>query len=52
MSGNHLIVDGHHVHPAKQRGGMLLVTDAMPPVGSDQSAFALRGETITNHINV
>jgi N-acetylglucosamine-6-phosphate deacetylase len=49
-----LIVDGHHVHPAtlrvaiaaKQRGGMLLVTDAMPPVGSDQSAFALRGEAI------
>jgi len=50
-----VIVDGHHVHPAtlrvaiaaKQRGGMFLVTDAMPPVGSDQPAFELHGETIT-----
>ncbi len=38
-----IIVDGHHVHPAslrvaiaaKARGKMLLVTDAMPPVGAD-----------------
>ena len=50
-----LIVDGHHVHPAslrlaiaaKRRGKMLLVTDAMPPVGSDYPDFVLNGETIT-----
>ncbi len=50
-----LIVDGHHVHPAslrvaiaaKPRGKMLLVTDAMPPVGSDFPDFVLNGETIT-----
>ncbi|HEY8683494.1 MAG TPA: amidohydrolase family protein, partial [Rhodanobacter sp.] len=50
-----LIVDGQHVHPAtlrvaiaaKARGKMLLVTDAMPPVGSDHPAFVLNGETIT-----
>ena len=49
-----LIVDGHHVHPsslrvaiaAKARGKMLLVTDAMPPVGSDHPEFVLNGETI------
>ncbi len=50
-----LIVDGHHVHPAslrvaiaaKPRGKMFLVTDAMPPVGADDPAFVLKGETIT-----
>ncbi len=50
-----IIVDGHHVHPAslrvaiaaKARGKMLLVTDAMPPVGSDHPDFVLNGETIT-----
>ena len=49
-----LIVDGHHVHPAslrvaiaaKVRGKMLLVTDAMPPVGSDHPEYVLNGETI------
>lgn len=49
------IVDGHHVHPAslrvalkaKPRGKMLLVTDAMPPVGADDPSFTLDGETIT-----
>ncbi len=49
-----IIVDGHHVHPAslrvaiaaKPRGKMLLVTDAMPPVGADDPEFALNGETI------
>ncbi|MGH8157464.1 MAG: N-acetylglucosamine-6-phosphate deacetylase [Rhodanobacter sp.] len=49
-----LIVDGHHVHPAslrvaiaaKARGKMLLVTDAMPPVGADHPEFVLNGETI------
>ncbi|MDE2308263.1 MAG: N-acetylglucosamine-6-phosphate deacetylase [Xanthomonadaceae bacterium] len=50
-----LIVDGHHVHPAslrvaiaaKPRGRCVLVTDAMPPVGADDPAFVLNGETIT-----
>jgi len=50
-----LIVDGHHVHPAslrvaiaaKAREKMMLVTDAMPPVGSDNPNFVLKGETIT-----
>ena len=50
-----LIVDGRHVHPAslrvaiaaKPRGKMLLVTDAMPPVGSDDPEFILNGEAIT-----
>jgi N-acetylglucosamine-6-phosphate deacetylase len=50
-----IIVDGHHVHPAalrvalaaKPRGKVFLVTDAMPPVGSDQASFVLNGETIT-----
>jgi N-acetylglucosamine-6-phosphate deacetylase len=50
-----LIVDGHHVHPAtlriaiaaKAKGKMFLVTDAMPPVGSDNPIFYLDGEAIT-----
>jgi len=50
-----VIVDGVHVHPAslrvalaaKPRGKVLLVTDAMPMVGSDDPAFDLYGETIT-----
>lgn len=50
-----IIVDGHHVHAAslrvalaaKPRGKLFLVTDAMPPVGSDDSRFVLYGETIT-----
>ena len=50
-----IIVDGHHVHPAslrvaiaaKPRGKMLLVTDAMPPVGADHPDYVLNGETIT-----
>jgi N-acetylglucosamine-6-phosphate deacetylase len=49
-----IIVDGHHVHPAvlrialaaKPLGKIFLVTDAMPPVGSEQSSFQLNGETI------
>jgi len=49
-----IIVDGHHVHPAslrvaiaaKPRGRMLLVTDAMPPVGADRPDYVLNGETI------
>jgi len=50
-----VIVDGHHVHPAslrialaaKPQGKIFLVTDAMPPVGSEQSSFQLNGESIT-----
>jgi len=50
-----IIVDGHHVHPAslrvaiaaKPRSKMLLVTDAMPPVGADDPSYVLNGETIT-----
>ena len=50
-----VIVDGVHVHPAslrvaiaaKPRGKVVLVTDAMPMVGSDDSSFDLYGETIT-----
>jgi N-acetylglucosamine-6-phosphate deacetylase len=50
-----LIVDGHHVHPAtlriaiaaKSRGKCVLVTDAMPPVGSDRPDYVLNGQTIT-----
>lgn len=50
-----LIVDGHHAHPAslrvalaaKPRGKLLLVTDAMPPVGADESDFVLAGKRIT-----
>lgn len=50
-----LIVDGHHVHPvtlknaiaAKQPGRCILVTDAMPSVGSTEKSFRLNGETIS-----
>jgi N-acetylglucosamine-6-phosphate deacetylase len=49
-----LIVDGFHVHPASLRIALAakgaehlaLVTDAMPPVGSDQSHFDLAGQRI------
>lgn len=49
-----IITDGHHVHPAALRvayacrGGdkLMLVTDAMPPVGSLQQSFELQGRTI------
>lgn len=50
-----IIVDGVHVHPAslrvavkaKPRGKVLLVTDAMPVVGSDHPDFTLYGQPIT-----
>lgn len=50
-----LIVDGHHVHPAalrialnaKPKGKCVLVTDAMPPVGSACPDYLLNGQTIT-----
>jgi N-acetylglucosamine-6-phosphate deacetylase len=49
-----IIADGHHIHPAafsvavaaKKRGGALLVTDAMPTVGSPDTSFILDGNTI------
>ncbi|MEH6632230.1 MAG: N-acetylglucosamine-6-phosphate deacetylase [Halopseudomonas aestusnigri] len=49
-----LIVDGFHVHPAtlkvairaKQPGKMMLVTDAMPTVGSKIDYFELYGQKI------
>lgn len=50
-----LIADGHHVHAAslrvalaaKPRGKLLLVTDAMPPVGGGSDTYTLASETIT-----
>ena len=49
-----IIADGHHVHPAslrmalgaKKRGGAVLVTDAMPTVGSTLTQFELSGERV------
>jgi N-acetylglucosamine-6-phosphate deacetylase len=49
-----IIVDGHHVHPAALRialackGGrhFMLVTDAMPNVGTAMASFVLQGRTI------
>ena len=50
-----LILDGFHVHPAALRialaakgaGGLVLVTDAMPTVGSERKSFMLGGRPIT-----
>ena len=50
-----IIADGHHLHPASIRvalaaktpGKCVLVTDAMPPVGSTHSNFVLGGQPIT-----
>jgi N-acetylglucosamine-6-phosphate deacetylase len=49
-----LIVDGHHVDYAscqlaiktKPAGGVFLVTDAMPPVGTNQIEFPLHDRTV------
>ncbi len=49
-----IIADGHHIHPAafriavtaKKTGGAVLVTDAMPTVGSPDKSFLLDGDTI------
>ena len=49
-----IIADGHHVHPenirlahdAKPAGKLLLVSDAMATVGSNENTFELYGETI------
>jgi len=50
-----VIADGVHVHPAslrvalacKPRGKVMLVTDAMPPVGAEDPSYELYGEVIT-----
>jgi N-acetylglucosamine-6-phosphate deacetylase len=55
-----LIVDGHHVHPATLRTAfrakgadeLMLVTDAMPSVGHDDSGFALGDVWINNEAGV
>lgn len=49
-----VIADGHHLHPAALRVAVkakgpkriMLVTDAMPSVGSDKTAFDLQGRHI------
>ena len=49
-----IIVDGHHVSPATLRlalrlkgpAGLMLVTDAMPNIGTDIGEFELQGRTI------
>jgi len=50
-----IIADNHHVSPASLRLAyqckgpekLMLVTDAMPPVGSSQKEFSMMGKTIT-----
>ncbi len=50
-----IVVDGRHVHPAalriaahaRPRDRFMLVTDAMPSVGSATKSFRLQGKTIT-----
>lgn len=50
-----MIVDGRHVDPrvlkialrARRRDRFMLVTDAMPPVGTTASSFQLQGRTIS-----
>jgi N-acetylglucosamine-6-phosphate deacetylase len=50
-----IIVDGHHVDPVmlklalrcKRHDRFMLVTDAMPPVGTPEPSFVLQGRTIT-----
>ena len=50
-----IIADGHHVHPASlrvalganKRGKAVLVTDAMPTVGSTLTEFQLGGDKVT-----
>lgn len=50
-----VIFDGHHMHPtaarvalaAKPKGKLLIVTDAMSPVGTDETRFELMNNTVT-----
>jgi N-acetylglucosamine-6-phosphate deacetylase len=52
-----IIADGLHVHPAllrllvqvKPRGKVVVVTDAMPPSGTDAASFTLFGRAIRRH---
>lgn len=50
-----IIMDGIHVHEAmvrmayNQNKNMILVTDAMPPVGTKQQSFQWYGQTIHRH---
>ena len=50
-----LILDGIHVHPEtarlahKLKAKIMLVTDAMPPVGSDQTQFDFFGGTVNRN---
>ncbi|MDN3651828.1 N-acetylglucosamine-6-phosphate deacetylase [Thalassotalea ponticola] len=54
-----LILDGHHVHPAsaklalkaKPQGKLMLVTDAMSTVGSEQRSFQFEQHQIEQHGN-
>lgn len=52
-----LIMDGIHVHPESARAtfktqpNLMLVTDAMPPVGSSQDSFEFFGEKIQRQGN-
>lgn len=54
-----IIFDGHHVHPvaakvalaAKPRGKMLIVTDAMSPVGTNDTEFAFFTGKVTRDGN-
>ena len=49
-----IIIDGHHVHygaaklavNAKPKGKIMLVTDAMPPVGTDDDSFPFFGSKV------
>jgi N-acetylglucosamine-6-phosphate deacetylase len=49
-----IIVDGHHVDPVmlklalrcKRHDRFMLVTDAMPPVGSAATSFLIQGKTV------
>lgn len=55
-----IIADGHHIHPAafriavaaKAAGKVVLVTDAMSTVGSQDKSFELGGETIVAEAGV
>lgn len=54
-----VIFDGHHMHPlaakvalaAKPQGKLLIVTDAMSPVGTDATEFELFDGTVIRHGN-
>lgn len=54
-----IILDGHHVHPvtaklalaAKPRGKMLIVTDAMSPVGTNDTEFPFFSGKVTRDGN-